>query len=215
MIKRYSSTPSTRGGLALGLNSISEVAHQPENGDGDAVAERLTSIMTLNDVKRIELLDSGALEITFMSTQSLVIDGEHLQKLHAKISLSGIQESLDPPCVNSCQHRPEKKTNSQRSTVCGGLDLDLTQKICRWKGRPVPLTKTEFSIVKALAAFPGHVKTRNQLMDATWGREVAVFDRNIDSHLKRIRRKFRAIDAEFRCIQTLYGIGYKFEPDVG
>ena len=83
---------------------------------------------------------------------------------------------------------------------------------CRtWKGEPVTLTVTEFLILQALAHRPGIVKSRNALMDAAYDDQVYVDDRTIDSHIKRMRRKFRAVDPEFDGIETLYGVGYRFD----
>ena len=82
--------------------------------------------------------------------------------------------------------------------------------MCTWKGQGVQLTVTEFLLLRALAQYPGHVKSRDQLMDAAYGDQVYVDDRTIDSHIKRMRRKFRDIDAEFGHIETLYGIGYRY-----
>jgi two-component system response regulator ChvI len=79
-----------------------------------------------------------------------------------------------------------------------------------WDGRDVTLTVTEFMILEALAQRPGVVKSRNQLMDVAYQDDIYVDDRTIDSHIKRLRRKFRAVDNEFKAIETLYGVGYRF-----
>ena len=92
----------------------------------------------------------------------------------------------------------------------GDLVLDPSRHVCTWKDIPVVLTVTEFLIVKALASRPGHVKTRDHLMDAAYDEQFYVDDRTIDSHIKRLRRKFRAVDPEFSNIETLYGIGYRY-----
>src|SRR5438132_1505517 len=76
--------------------------------------------------------------------------------------------------------------------------------------RPVDLTVTEFLILKALAMRPGHVKSRDQLMDAAYGESIYVDDRTIDSHIKRLRKKFKAVDDGFQHVETLYGVGYRF-----
>ena len=81
----------------------------------------------------------------------------------------------------------------------------------QWDSRDVTLTVTEFLILEALAQRPGVVKTRNQLLDIAYHEDVYVDDRTIDSHIKRIRRKFRAADPEFDAIETLYGVGYRFD----
>jgi two-component system response regulator ChvI len=92
----------------------------------------------------------------------------------------------------------------------GELVLDEARHLCTWKGRPVSLTVTEFLLVKALAARPGMVKSRDQLIDAAYGDSVYVDDRTIDSHVKRVRKKFKQVDNDFQQIETLYGIGYRY-----
>jgi two-component system response regulator ChvI len=74
----------------------------------------------------------------------------------------------------------------------------------------VDLTVTEFLLLKALAQRPGHVKSRDQLMDAAYGENIYVDDRTIDSHIKRLRKKFKQVDTEFNEIETLYGVGYRY-----
>ena len=95
--------------------------------------------------------------------------------------------------------------------VRGELVLDSSRHACTWKGGDVDLTVTEFLLVKALAQRPGHVKNRDQLMDAAYGERIYVDDRTIDSHIKRVRKKFRAVDTEFNQIETLYGVGYRYK----
>ncbi|WP_088308745.1 response regulator transcription factor [Novosphingobium sp. B 225] len=92
----------------------------------------------------------------------------------------------------------------------GRLAMDPARHHVTWSGQPVSLTVTEFLILEALAARPGVIKSRNQLMDAAYSDDVFVDDRTIDSHIKRLRRKFRAADPEFSAIETLYGAGYSF-----
>ena len=93
----------------------------------------------------------------------------------------------------------------------GDLVLNSAKHQCLWKGEEVRLTVTEFLILKSLVKYPDHVKTRDQLMDAAYGEDVYVEDRTIDSHIKRLRRKFRLIDGQFQQIETLYGIGYRYK----
>jgi two-component system response regulator ChvI len=92
----------------------------------------------------------------------------------------------------------------------GELVMDPARHSVTWKGKLVSLTVTEFLILEALAQRPGVVKNRNQLMDAAYHEDIYVDDRTIDSHIKRLRRKFREIDPEFNAIDTLYGAGYRF-----
>ena len=93
----------------------------------------------------------------------------------------------------------------------GRLVMDPARHKVIWGGKDVTLTVTEFLILEALAQRPGVVKNRNQLLDIAYQDDVYVDDRTIDSHIKRIRRKFRAADREFDAIETLYGVGYRFE----
>ena len=92
----------------------------------------------------------------------------------------------------------------------GRLALDPPRHLVTWDGKPVALTVTEFLLLEALASRPGVVKSRNQLMDAAYNDDVFIDDRTIDSHIKRLRRKFREVDPEFTGIETLYGAGYSF-----
>jgi two-component system response regulator ChvI len=102
------------------------------------------------------------------------------------------------------------KTSRDKTIVRGDLVLDPERHLCTWKGQHVSLTVTEFLILQSLAARPGHVKSRDQLMDAAYGENVYVDDRTIDSHIKRLRKKFKVVDDAFDKIETLYGIGYRY-----
>jgi len=93
----------------------------------------------------------------------------------------------------------------------GQLKMDPERHTCTWCGEPVTLTVTEFLILQALAQRPGVVKSRNALMDAAYDDQVYVDDRTIDSHIKRLRKKFRIVAPEFDMIETLYGVGYRFK----
>ena len=95
----------------------------------------------------------------------------------------------------------------------GRLVMDPARHRVTWNGEPVTLTVTEFLILETLAQRPGIVKTRNQLMDAAYQDDIYVDDRTIDSHIKRVRRKFREVDATFDSIETLYGAGYRFSEE--
>ena len=92
----------------------------------------------------------------------------------------------------------------------GDLMLDRSRHLCTWKDGEVNLTVTEFLLVEALARRPGHVKNRDQLIDAAYGENIYVDDRTIDSHIKRLRRKFKSVDDDFAEIETLYGVGYRY-----
>ena len=94
--------------------------------------------------------------------------------------------------------------------VRGKLALDPQRHECTWDSRPVRLTVTEFLILQALAQRPGFVKSRDSLMDAAYDDQVYVDDRTIDSHIKRLRKKFKHVDDDFEAIETLYGVGYRY-----
>ena len=100
---------------------------------------------------------------------------------------------------------------ASRAIERGKLVLDPDRHSCTWDGRVVTLTVTEFLILQALAQRPGIVKSRDALMDAAYDDQVYVDDRTIDSHIKRLRKKFKAVDESFDAIETLYGVGYRFK----
>ncbi|MGR3484560.1 MAG: response regulator transcription factor [Paracoccaceae bacterium] len=95
----------------------------------------------------------------------------------------------------------------------GSLTMDPLRHSVSWKGKPVSLTVTEFLLLQALAQRPGFVKSRDQLMDVAYDDQVYVDDRTIDSHIKRLRKKLRAADGDFAAIETLYGIGYRYNEE--
>jgi two-component system response regulator ChvI len=111
----------------------------------------------------------------------------------ARAALSSSDDEAPPPVIER-----------------GRLTLDPARHQVSWEGRPVTLTVTEFLILETLAQRPGVVKNRNQLLDIAYQEDVFVDDRTIDSHIKRIRRKFRVADPQFDAIETLYGVGYRF-----
>lgn len=105
----------------------------------------------------------------------------------------------------------DPEETSEETVQRGNLTLDDSRHLCTWKGDPVNLTVTEYLLVKALAQRPGHVKNRDQLIDLAYGENIYVDDRTIDSHIKRVRKKFKAVDTDFNQIETLYGIGYRYK----
>ena len=101
-------------------------------------------------------------------------------------------------------------TGGVRAIKRGKLTLDPERHDCLWDGKAVKLTVTEFLLLQALAQRPGFVKSRDNLMDAAYEDQVYVDDRTIDSHVKRMRKKFRQVDPSFDAIETLYGVGYRY-----
>ena len=112
------------------------------------------------------------------------------------------------------QAAPAPTKEEQKQIVRrGSLTLDPLRHACLWQDQSVTLTVTEFLILESLAQRPGFVKTRDALMDAAYDDQIYVDDRTIDSHIKRIRKKFRMVDKQFDAIETLYGVGYKYKED--
>jgi len=104
----------------------------------------------------------------------------------------------------------ENQVNNDSLIERGNLLLNMDRHECHWKGERIKLTVTEFLLLECLVNRPGYVKNRDQLMSAAYSDDLYVDDRTIDSHIKRIRRKFKAIDKNFNSIETLYGVGYRF-----
>ena len=106
----------------------------------------------------------------------------------------------------------EQKDNNikKKNFIKGDLILDEDKQLCFWRGIEIELTVAEFNLIKSLAQYPGVVKDRNQLMDAMYGDSIYVDDRTIDSHIKRLRKKFRSYDNSFDQIRTRYGSGYSW-----
>lgn len=117
--------------------------------------------------------------------------------------------------IRSILRREESRSSvgqpGEAAMVRGPLMMDPTRHLCTWDGHSIELTVTEFLLLKALAQRPGHVKSRDQLMDSAYGENIYVDDRTIDSHIKRLRKKFKAVIGEFNHIETLYGVGYRYK----
>ncbi len=114
------------------------------------------------------------------------------------------------PMQDTGPDAPESDAPETAVIARGRLRMDPARHQVTWGGKQVSLTVTEFLILEALAARPGVIKSRNQLMDAAYPDDIFVDDRTVDSHIKRLRRKFRVIDDDFTAIETLYGAGYSF-----
>lgn len=105
----------------------------------------------------------------------------------------------------------QNEEEEEEAMIRGKLTLDTMRHMVKWDEKDINLTVTEFLILQALALRPGHVKSRDQLMDAAYSDDIYVDDRTIDSHIKRLRKKFRAVDDDFIGIETLYGVGYRYK----
>ncbi len=106
-----------------------------------------------------------------------------------------------------------RKNATSKFTETGLLNLDNDRHLCKWKGIDINLTITEFLILKSLTEIPGQVKTRQQLIDVAYGVGTYVDDRTIDTHVKRLRKKFKDVDDNFSNIESLYGLGYKYREE--
>jgi two-component system response regulator ChvI len=124
-----------------------------------------------------------------------------------KAVLRRVRPPIDPDPISGLEPGDTKPLER------GKLLLDSNRHACSWEGEPVRLTVTEFLILQALATRPGYVKSRDNLMDAAYDDQVYVDDRTIDSHIKRVRKKFREVDRTFDSIETLYGVGYRYKED--
>jgi two-component system response regulator ChvI len=123
-----------------------------------------------------------------------------------KLLIERVKAILRRSSSESISNPSDKKALIKR----GDLLLNLDRHECQWKDERIKLTVTEFLILENLVNRPGYVKNRDQLMSAAYTEDIYVDDRTIDSHIKRIRRKFKSIDKDFNSIETLYGVGYRF-----
>ena len=185
--------------LDLGLPRLDglEVAKRLR-ADSDVPILMLTARTETED--RVEGLDSGADDYLPKPFER----AELLARIRAILRRAG-------PVQDSGSETPEAETPDTAVIERGRLRMDPARHQVTWAGKPVSLTVTEFLILEALAARPGVIKSRNQLMDAAYGEHIYVDDRTIDSHIKRLRKKFKQSDDEFDMIETLYGVGYRFK----
>ena len=146
-----------------------------------------------------------------------------LERVKAVLRRGGVDEAIKAggpvdPGVRSLKRGEDGEMASPaaeaeanaRAIKRGKLTLDPARHESLWEGKPVKLTVTEFLLLQSLAQRPGFVKSRDNLMDAAYDDQVYVDDRTIDSHIKRMRKKFREVDPEFDAIETLYGVGYRY-----
>jgi len=204
--------------------------HVRSYGDGASALTALTANppdLAILDIKMprmdgLELLrrlrQTGDLPVIFLTSKDEEID--ELMGLNA-----GADDYIRKPFsqrlllerVRAVLRRAEsRKTGAisgeprKEALIRGKLALDPQRHECTWDSKPVRLTVTEFLILQCLAQRPGFVKSRDNLMDAAYDDQVYVDDRTIDSHIKRLRKKFKSVDEDFDAIETLYGVGYRY-----
>ena len=130
-----------------------------------------------------------------------------IERIRAVLRRAKLRKELAETALVNREENNKKSSEIER----GDLVLDLDRHFCDWKGARVNLTVTEFLLIKELAIRPGVVKSRNQLIDQAYGENIYIDDRTIDSHIKRLRKKFKKVDDQFDAIETLYGVGYRFK----
>ncbi len=199
--------------------------------DGASALEAITATppdVVVSDIKMptmdgMELLrrirQSSDLPLIFLTSKDEEIDevlgltmgaDDYVKKpFSQRLLLERVKAVLRRRSAGPAPTKEEEKQIVRR----GSLTLDPMRHACLWKGESVTLTVTEFLILESLAQRPGFVKTRDALMDAAYDDQIYVDDRTIDSHIKRLRKKFRVIDSDFDAIETLYGVGYKYKED--
>lgn len=165
------------------------------------------------------LRGSSAMPVIFLTSKDDEIDEElglavgaddYIAKPFSQRLLIARIRAVLRRAQNRQDQEAEKPEGQAFALVRGRLEMDSERHRVRWDGKDVALTVTEFMILETLASRPDVVRSRNQLMDAAYQDDVYVDDRTIDSHIKRLRRKFRQVDREFDAIDTLYGAGYRF-----
>src|SRR5919199_465524 len=200
--------------------------------DGEAALKALTDNppdLAVLDVKMpkmdgMELLrrlrERSALPVIFLTSKDEELDealglalgaDDYIKKpFSIRLLVARVRAILRRSEVRAAAAEEQAEAVAEAEIVRGRLVMDPARHRVRWDGRDVTLTVTEFLILEALAQRPGVVKSRNQLMDVAYQDDIYVDDRTIDSHIKRLRRKFRAADPAFKAIETLYGVGYRF-----
>jgi two-component system response regulator ChvI len=163
------------------------------------------------------LRQSGDLPVIFLTSKDEEIDelmglnagaDDYIRKpFSQRLLLERVKAVLRRADGHKTAAGPDGK---KEALVRGKLALDPQRHECTWDGKPVRLTVTEFLILQCLAQRPGFVKSRDSLMDAAYDDQVYVDDRTIDSHIKRLRKKFKQVDDSFESIETLYGVGYRY-----
>ena len=171
--------------------------------DGMEVLRRLRQTSQMPVI----MLTSKDEEIDEILGFNLGADDYMTKPFSQRLLIERIKAILRRAGIESGEIEPE---SSAKALKRGKLSMDPARHECTWEGKNVRLTVTEFLLLQALAQRPGFVKSRDNLMDAAYDDQVYVDDRTIDSHIKRMRKKFRVVDPEFDAIETLYGVGYRY-----
>ena len=174
--------------------------------DGMEVLKRLRQTSELPVI----ILTSKDEEIDEILGFNLGADDYIHKPFSQRLLIERVKAVLRRADANDAEAQAAPGSAASKAIKRGRLTLDPARHDCLWDERPVKLTVTEFLLLQSLAQRPGFVKSRDNLMDAAYDDQVYVDDRTIDSHIKRMRRKFRQVDPEFDAIETLYGVGYRY-----
>ncbi len=190
-----------------GAEALREITrHQPDLAVLDIKMPRMDGMELLSELRK-----RGDLPVIFLTSKDDELDEAMGLRMGADDYIKKpFSQRLLIERIRAVLRRREPHTAPTDIIHRGHLMLDASRHMSTWKGQNVNLTVTEFLLIQALARSPGHVKNRDQLIDAAYGEHIYVDDRTIDSHIKRLRRKFRDIDPEFAAIETLYGVGYRY-----
>ncbi len=190
-----------------GAEALREITrHPPDLAILDIKMPRMDGMELLGELRK-----RGDLPVIFLTSKDDELDEAMGLRMGADDYIKKpFSQRLLIERIRAVLRRREPHTTAGDIIQRGDLMLDASRHMSTWKGQNVNLTVTEFLLIQALARSPGHVKSRDQLIDAAYGEHIYVDDRTIDSHIKRLRRKFRDIDPEFSAIETLYGVGYRY-----
>jgi two-component system response regulator ChvI len=206
-IMTYSDGASALGGFKTSPPDLAILDIKMPRMDGTELLRRLRQ----NSDMPVILLTSKEEEIDELFALKIGADDFIRKPFSQRVLLERVKVILRRATVkDSYKDGFNTKGPSTKILEQGQLLIDPERHVCAWMGRPVTLTVTEFLILQVLATRPGVVKNRNALMDAAYPDNVHVDDRTIDSHIKRLRKKFVAVDDAFDMIDTLYGVGYRF-----
>jgi len=190
-----------------GEEALREITrHPPDLAVLDIKMPRMDGMELLGELRK-----RGELPIIFLTSKDDELDEAMGLRMGADDYIKKpFSQRLLIERIRAVLRRNEPQPTTAEIVQRGELMLDASRHMCTWKGQHVNLTVTEFLLIQALARTPGHVKSRDQLIDAAYGEHIYVDDRTIDSHIKRLRRKFRETDNDFSAIETLYGVGYRY-----
>ena len=206
-IMTYSDGASALGGFKTSPPNLAILDIKMPRMDGIELLRRLRQ----NSDLPVILLTSKEEEIDELYALKIGADDFIRKPFSQRVLLERVKVLLRRAALkDSCKDEYGHRELPLKVLEHGQLLVDPELHSCTWMGKPVMLTVTEFLILQALASRPGVVKSRNALMDAAYHDDVHVDDRTIDSHIKRVRRKFMAVDDAFNMIDTLYGVGYRF-----